>query len=362
MAALNFQYKGPMMALHHGWFHQNSGTGFVLKPSSLRTCLHPELVQPLQYQHSLGRPSSEEEARARMGEPRGSEEESMQGIGQSPRGPVQSKPSLVISVKIKFAFGLESCTKSPFTPDQLGKEREGAYVPIMHELEELRRIQGAQDLGASPRHVEFRRKGSIPGLGLLGPLDQISKQASSSAGELNFMFEEEDDPKSCVFMEPQTPMGTKGWSGVGLVGRMNSCRISVRVQVYGVGPDSKRADTQLSTNLSGFGVWNETFRFPLLTRATSQNAQLYIEVVQVEIGAVSAVRTEAVLAARAFPLRRLRSGVGVLWLNHPDHMAIVSRQHGGVLCELSAEEAVLTKEQYVQLQTEEGAQGLGQNW
>lgn len=75
-----------------------------------------------------------------------------------------------------------------------------------------------------------------------------------------------------------------------------------------VGPDHKREETRLTAVLEGFGTWDETFSFPLLSRHTAECALLYVE-------ARSATR---VVAARAYPLRRLRRGVGVLQLYDPD--------------------------------------------
>jgi len=87
----------------------------------------------------------------------------------------------------------------------------------------------------------------------------------------------------------------------------------VRAEIFGTSVERCHYDSYATTMVDGFGEWNESFTFPLLSAKSARCAQLYIE--------VSRFSTEhegrVAVAARAFPLHRLRAGLGVLRLDHP---------------------------------------------
>jgi len=105
--------------------------------------------------------------------------------------------------------------------------------------------------------------------------------------------------------------------------RRNGRTYQVRVEIFGTDLDRQHGLTNSSTLVDGFGEWNETFSFAFLTSKSAECAQLYIEVIR---GGVD------VVASRAFPLKRLRSGLGTLNLHDPASQT--EARVGDLLCNL----------------------------
>merc|ERR1719473_380845 len=99
----------------------------------------------------------------------------------------------------------------------------------------------------------------------------------------------------------------------------------VKAEMFGTSVEKCHYNSYATTMVDGFGEWNESFTFPLLSAKSARCAQLYLE--------ISKFSTEhdgpVVVAARAFPLRRLRAGLGVLKLDFPWTRAPALRGRAG---------------------------------
>jgi len=125
-----------------------------------------------------------------------------------------------------------------------------------------------------------------------------------------------------------------------VTGDVVSDMVIARVEVYGVDADRCRRNSRPIYVIQGQGHYERDFSFPLLSRRTAECAQLYIEIRH---------RTYGRIAARAFPLARLREGSGVLHLHHPE-ASLSPIGACALLCDLRMREEVLTMEQFVRLQ------------
>ena len=151
-------------------------------------------------------------------------------------------------------------------------------------------------------------------------------------GELNaFRWKKMQRRLSGAGIAPE--LGPKG-SGRGFM---------VKAEMFGTSVEKCHYNSYATTMVDGFGEWNESFTFPLLSAKSARCAQLYLE--------ISKFSTEhdgpVVVAARAFPLRRLRAGLGVLKLDFPWTRAPALRgRAGGIVCTLEMEECDLSREEF----------------
>jgi len=206
-------------------------------------------------------------------------------------------PCLLLKATVKFVFGLKFPTQA-----------QTRYFDIRREVEKLQLLHKATQQSTDS---EVTSTGSRT-------MPQRARSTAESFIAADHILTTTEDDREEVY-----DMGS----------RLNLLR--VRLEVFGVTADHKREDTQQTTNLCGYGVWEETFTFPFLSSNTAECAQLYVEIHH---------DTAGVVAARAFPLRRLRAGCGVLQLFDP--CSTIPALKGSLVCDLNMSHAMPSHEEY----------------